>query len=50
VSIPADLVRACKFMAASIAVRELDPTGQQHGHDPDVLAADAHEILAQYGR
>ena len=50
VAIPADLGRACKFMCASIAVRELDPTGQQHGHDPDQLLADAHEILADYGR
>jgi hypothetical protein len=47
-TIPADLVRACKYMAASIAVRELDPTMAGHGHDPDALAADAHAICADY--
>jgi hypothetical protein len=45
---PADLVRACKYMAASIVVRELDPTMAGHGHDPDVLAAEAHAICADY--
>lgn len=49
-TIPADLVRAGKYMAASIAVRELDPTMAGHGHDPDVLAADAEAICAGYGR
>jgi hypothetical protein len=49
-TIPADLVRAGKYMAASIAVRELDPAGTAHGHDPDVLAADAEAICAGYGR
>jgi hypothetical protein len=47
-TIPADLSRACKFMCASIAAKELDPTA--HGHDPDALAEEAHEILADYGR
>jgi hypothetical protein len=47
-TIPADLVRAGKFVAASLALKELDPS--ERGHDPDVLLADAHEILADYSR
>lgn len=46
-TIPASLVRAGKYMAASIAIRELDPT-MNRGHDPDVLAADAAAICADY--
>ncbi|MFB9925999.1 hypothetical protein ACFORO_12530 [Amycolatopsis halotolerans] len=46
---PASLVRACKYMAASIAVRELDPT-QQGGHDPDLLRTDALDCLAPFVR
>jgi len=45
---PADLSRASKLMTASLIARELDPTGQQHGHDPDILAADATAILEGY--
>jgi hypothetical protein len=48
-TIPADLVRACKYMAASIAVRELDPV-QHGGHDPDLLRTDALDALAPYVR
>ena len=36
---PASLVRACKFMAAYLVVRELDP--KDSGHDPDELHTDA---------
>ena len=48
-TIPADLVRACKYMAASIAVTELDPLAG-HGHDPDLLRFKAEETLAEYMR
>lgn len=47
---PADLVRACKYMAASIAVTELDPMLQSHGHDPDLLRDKASTILDAYAR
>lgn len=46
---PADLVRAAKFMAASIVVRELDPA-QTGGHDPDVLYNNACKALTPYMR
>ena len=49
-TIPASLVRACKYMAASIAVAELDPMGQAHGHDPDVLREKAEETLTAFTR
>jgi hypothetical protein len=49
-TVPADLVRACKYMAASIAVTELDPLLQAHGHDPDVLRAKAEVILDAFMR
>lgn len=48
-TVPADLTRACKLMAASIAVRELDPI-QSGGHDPDHLHNEAVEFLAPYLR
>ena len=47
-TVPADLVRACKLMAASIAATELDPNA--HNHDPDVLRAKAEMILDAYLR
>lgn len=47
-TIPADLGRACKWMAASIAVSELDPPAQNH--DPDVLRERAALILDNYLR
>lgn len=46
---PGDLVRAAKFMAASIVVRELDPA-QTGGHDPDVLYGHACKALGPYMR
>lgn len=49
-TIPADLVRACKYMAASIILKELDPAQAMHGHDPDALRMDAMELLASWTR
>lgn len=48
-TVPADLVRACKYMVASIAVAELDPM-MSHGHDPLELEAKAADILDAYMR
>lgn len=47
-TIPADLVRAGKFMAGYLAVRELDPASSDH--DPGQLQDDALKALAPYGR
>lgn len=47
-AVPGDLVRACKFMTASFAVRELNPGDSRH--DPDLLYEDALKILAAYER
>ena len=47
-TVPADLVRANKYMAASIVVRELNPEATDH--DPDQLHTDALMILANYAR
>jgi hypothetical protein len=47
-TIPADLVRAAKYMAASIAANELDPLPS--GHDPDMLREKAVNILDAYVR
>jgi hypothetical protein len=47
-TIPADLVRAGRFMAAYLAVRDLDPSDS--GHDPDQLHTDALMRLANYMR
>lgn len=49
-TIPADLVEACKFMAASIAVKELDPVDGHTQHDPGALRAEAMEMLGPYVR
>jgi hypothetical protein len=49
-TIPADLARACKFFAASLILKELDPAQAVHGHDPDALRLDAMELLASYTR
>lgn len=49
-TVPASLARAAKYMLASILVTELDPAGQTHGHDPDVLREKAEEILTPYVR
>lgn len=48
-TVPATLVRATLYMAASIAVRELDPV-QDAGHDPDLLRIDAMDFLAAFVR
>jgi hypothetical protein len=47
-TIPADLVRAGKYMTASIIVRELQPDDSQH--DPGLLRADAERILENWRR
>ncbi|MDB4872983.1 MAG: hypothetical protein JWL97_3987 [Gemmatimonadales bacterium] len=47
-TIPGDLVQACKYMAASMAVRELDP--QDASHDPDLLHTDSLFLLANWMR
>jgi len=49
-TVPADLMEACRFMAASIAVKQLDPDSRESGHDPNVLRAEAMEMLAPYVR
>lgn len=49
-TVPADLVEACRFMAASIAVKQLDPVDGRTGRDPDALRAEAVEMLAPYVR
>lgn len=48
-TVPRDLVRACRYMAAAIVARELDPM-QQTGHDPSQLEATAAAWLVPYGR
>jgi hypothetical protein len=48
VAIPADLVGAGRFMAAYLAVRQLDPNS--NGHDPETLYQEALKALAPYGR
>lgn len=48
-TVPADLVQACKTMAASVVVRELDPV-QAGNHDPDLLRMDAETLLDPYMR
>jgi hypothetical protein len=49
-TVPADLVQACQYMAASMAVKQLDPVDGRSGHDPDALRADALEMLTPYAR
>lgn len=47
-TVPGDLARACKAMAASILIKELDPQlGYQH--NPDLLREEAVEFLVPYG-
>jgi hypothetical protein len=48
VAVPASLVRAGKLMAASIVVRELNPTATDH--NPDELYLDAMKILDNWRR
>jgi len=47
VSVPADLVRAARFMAAWLVVSELNPATTDH--DPDRLYKAACKILSKYG-
>lgn len=49
-TIPADLVRACKWMAAAIVCREIDPMGEAHGHTPGELESLAVSWLGPYAR
>jgi hypothetical protein len=48
-TVPADLVRACKYLGAAYVIDELDPLGD-HGHDPDVLRVKAADMLLPYMR
>ncbi len=48
-TVPADLVRACKYLGAAYVIDELDPLGD-HGHDPDVLRIKAQSMLVPYMR
>lgn len=48
-TVPADLARACKYMAASIAVTELDPQ-ETGGHSKEGLEAKAVAWLNAYSR
>jgi hypothetical protein len=48
VNTPASLARSCKFRAAYLVVRELDP--KDSNHDPAQLLADARQALAAWAR
>jgi hypothetical protein len=48
VATPADLVRACKYMAAWMIITELNP--EDTAHDPDRLHASALMLLQNYDR
>lgn len=48
VAIPASLVRACRYMCASLIVRELDPGATNH--NPDQLHTDALLVLSNWAR
>lgn len=50
VAVPADLVRACKYMAASIAMSEIDPAAATASHDPGELEGRAERTLTPYMR
>lgn len=47
-AVPASLVRACKFRAAALIVRELNP--QDSSHNPDLLEQDAEKIMERWAR
>lgn len=49
-TVPADLVRACKYLAASIAISELDPISAENAHDPGELEGRAERLLTPYMR
>lgn len=46
VAVPADLVRACRFMAAWLALTDLNPANTDH--DPELLHTNALMLLANY--
>jgi hypothetical protein len=48
VAVPADLVRACKYMTAWMIITELNP--EDTSHDPDRLHTSALMILSNYDR
>jgi hypothetical protein len=50
-TVPADLRRAAKYMAAAICLRELSPDmAARHGHDAGSLEAQACSWLSPYVR
>lgn len=49
-TVPADLGRACKLVAAVNVLAEIDPAGTQYGHDPGALQTQAERILCNYER
>lgn len=49
-TVPADLSRANKLIAAVNVLGEIDPAGTQYGHDRGVLQAQAEAILCNYER
>lgn len=49
-TVPADLARANKLIAAVNVLGEIDPAGNQYGHDRGVLQAQAEAILCNYER
>lgn len=48
VAVPADLVRACRFMAAWLAIKDLNPA--MTDRDPEALHTDALMILSNWER
>jgi hypothetical protein len=46
--IPADLIRACKLVTASLVLRELSPNSQSR--NPELLTAEAMNLLKRYER
>ena len=49
-TVPADLSRAGKLIAASNVLGEIDPAGTQFSHDPGALRKQAEDILCNYQR
>lgn len=49
-TVPADLARICKYVAAGLVADELDPFGEQFGHDPELLRSKAELRLEPYLR
>lgn len=47
-TVPADLARACKMLAATLILAEIDPAGTEYSHDPGKLTATAEKILSKY--